>query len=89
MLVHDPDWGTVPVVGDDMPLLLTHGDAGPPWPAATTEAVARRHPHADRHTFAGAGHVPHLTHPAEYPATVRRFVEGASAADTRPSRAVR
>ena len=83
-MLDDPDWGAVPVVGNDVPLLLTEGDASPPWLIATTEAVARRHPHADRHTFAGAGHVPHLTHPVEYAATVRRFVEGASAADSIP-----
>jgi pimeloyl-ACP methyl ester carboxylesterase len=78
-MLDDPDWGAVPVVLDDVPLLLTDGDASPQWLVGTTAAVARRHPHADRHTLAGAGHAPHLTHPVEYVATVRRFVERASA----------
>jgi pimeloyl-ACP methyl ester carboxylesterase len=73
-MLEDPDWGAVPAVGDDVPLLLTDGDASPPWLLATTEAIASRHPHGDRHTLAGAGHAPHLTHPVEYAATVRRFV---------------
>ena len=87
-MLDDPGWGSVPVVGEDVPLLLTEGDASPPWLLATTEAVAHRYPHASRHTFAGAGHVPHLTHPVEYAAAVQRFIEGAAAADSSRSEAV-
>jgi pimeloyl-ACP methyl ester carboxylesterase len=35
-------------------------------------------PNAMRKTFAGAGHVPHLTHPQEYAEAIVGFVERGS-----------
>ena len=48
------------------PALLSLGDRSPPLFAPVMERVATALPHAARHTFAGAGHVPHLSHPREY-----------------------
>lgn len=48
------------------PALLTLGDASPPMFAPILDRIAPVLPQAKRHLFAGAGHVPHLTHPAEY-----------------------
>ena len=83
-MVDDPHWGAVPVVGGHVPVLLTDGEASLSWLVATTGAVADRHPHAGRRTFACAGHVPHLTHPVEYAAIVRSFVTETSGSVARP-----
>lgn len=57
------------------PLLLTKGDQSPPMFAPIVEGLARALPDAQRHTFAGAGHVPQLTNPDDYVAVVTSFVE--------------
>jgi pimeloyl-ACP methyl ester carboxylesterase len=48
------------------PALLTHGDHSPPMFAPILDRIAALLPQAERHLYAGAGHVPHLTHPADY-----------------------
>lgn len=48
------------------PTLLTNGDNSRPEFAAVVERLARVMPQAERRTIAGAGHVPHVTHPADY-----------------------
>jgi pimeloyl-ACP methyl ester carboxylesterase len=48
------------------PGLLTQGDQSPPLFAPILDRVAKCLPHADRHLYVGAGHVPHLTQSAEY-----------------------
>lgn len=59
-----------------MPLLLTDGDASSPMFAPIIAVLADALPDAQRHTFAGAGHVPQLTHPEDYVATVTGFLAG-------------
>jgi pimeloyl-ACP methyl ester carboxylesterase len=61
----------------DRSALLTFGDASPPFFRAVVDRVAAAMPRATRFTFAGAGHVPHLTHPADY---VQRITGHARAA---------
>jgi pimeloyl-ACP methyl ester carboxylesterase len=56
------------------PVLLTDGEVSPAWLPAIVAALAATGDVA-RHTFVGAGHVPHLTHPAEHVAIVRSFIE--------------
>ncbi len=70
----DPHWGDLPDP-DALPVLLTDGDRSPTWlPAIVSALAASTYRHADRHTFVGAGHVPHLTHPHDYVAIVDSFI---------------
>ncbi|MFI7066061.1 alpha/beta fold hydrolase [Kribbella sp. NPDC050124] len=48
------------------PALLTQGDQSPPMFAPILDRIAQALPHAKRHLYVGAGHVPHLTHPDDY-----------------------
>jgi pimeloyl-ACP methyl ester carboxylesterase len=76
-MIADPTWAEVPRSGV-VPVLLTEGDASPSWLPAIVDALASTtYPHAERHTFAGAGHVPHLTHPESFAATVQSFAAAA------------
>jgi pimeloyl-ACP methyl ester carboxylesterase len=78
----DPDWGTPPPPPPaSVPVLLTDGETSPAWFGAIVgELTATTHQLAARHTFTGAGHVPHLTHPDDLVAVVRAF---AAASGTR------
>jgi pimeloyl-ACP methyl ester carboxylesterase len=60
------------------PALLSDGSESPPFFAPVLEKLAAALPNATRKTFAGAGHVPHFTHPAEYVAAITEFIAGAS-----------
>jgi pimeloyl-ACP methyl ester carboxylesterase len=57
------------------PLLLSQGDRSPPFFAVALDRVTAAVPTAKRHTFHGAGHVPHITHPAEYVRVVNAFLQ--------------
>ena len=57
------------------PLLITRGDHSPPFFAAILEKIAAAVPHVQQHTFRGAGHVPHVTHPEDYVAVVTEFAQ--------------
>ncbi|WP_412542921.1 alpha/beta hydrolase [Longispora sp. K20-0274] len=46
--------------------LLTHSDNSPPMFAPILDRIAAATPRAQRHTYTGAGHTPHLTQPEEY-----------------------
>jgi pimeloyl-ACP methyl ester carboxylesterase len=73
-MVEDPGWAAVPRPAPSVPVLLTDGDASPAWLPAITRALARGPlAHATRHTFASAGHVPHLTHVSDYVRVVQKF----------------
>lgn len=48
------------------PAMLTDGDQSPPFFAAVLAKVAAALPQAQRHTFAGAGHTPHMTVADDY-----------------------
>ncbi|MFI7067211.1 alpha/beta fold hydrolase [Kribbella sp. NPDC050124] len=48
------------------PVLLTRGDQSPPMFAPILDRIATALPHAERHVYVGAGHVPHMTHPDDY-----------------------
>ena len=60
--------------GLDRPTLLSQGDQSPPMFGLITDRVAKAIPAATRHTFVGAGHVPHLSHPADYGEALLSFV---------------
>jgi pimeloyl-ACP methyl ester carboxylesterase len=55
------------------PALLTVGSQSPPFFPMVMDRVARALPHAVRHTFASAGHAPHVTHPDDYVDVVASF----------------
>ena len=60
------------------PALLTLGDQSAPFFSLVVGEIARVLPQAITKTFAGAGHVPHLSHPAEYVAAVTSFARGST-----------
>jgi pimeloyl-ACP methyl ester carboxylesterase len=68
------DLDRLPVFGG--PLLMTQGDQSPPFFRAILERIEDVLPRAQRHTFRGAGHVPHLTHPDDYALVVGSFING-------------
>ena len=75
----DPHWGDVPAP-NAVPVLLTDGDGSPAWlPAIVSALAATMYHQADRHTFVGAGHVPHISHPHAYVAVVDSFIASARA----------
>jgi pimeloyl-ACP methyl ester carboxylesterase len=61
------------------PTLITRGDQSPPFFGIILEKVAAALPHAQRHTFRGGGHVPHLTHADEYVSVVTEFINAVAA----------
>lgn len=63
------------------PVLLTHGDRSTLDYRPILAALAAVLPRAETRCFAGAGHVPVQTHPAEYAAAVAAFAEAAEAAE--------
>jgi pimeloyl-ACP methyl ester carboxylesterase len=72
--IGDPHWADPPEP-DALPVLLTDGSNSPSWlPTIVSALAASTYRHADRHTFVGAGHVPHLTHPHQYVALIESFM---------------
>ncbi len=61
------------------PVLLTQGDRSPPLFGPILDRLAPALPHATRHTFTGAGHVPHASHPRAFVERVEAFFAGAAA----------
>lgn len=57
----------------DRPVLLSQGDESAPFFPAVMDRVAAALPHARRHVFHGAGHVPNLTAPDQYVSVVGAF----------------
>jgi pimeloyl-ACP methyl ester carboxylesterase len=61
------------------PVLVSQGDESPPWFPAITAELADAIGPAELHTYRGAGHAPHLTHPADYLAAVTGFLSRTAA----------
>lgn len=75
--LHDTEWKVVDetrLARYDGPALLTSGDQSPPMFQPIERRLARLLPQAERTTYAGAGHVPHVTHPEEYVARLVGFI---------------
>jgi pimeloyl-ACP methyl ester carboxylesterase len=75
----DPQWDSLDLdalSGYSGPILLSQGDQSPPWFGAIMSRLEKSVKRPTRHTFRGAGHVPHLTHPADYVSTVTKFLLG-------------
>ncbi|MGH9196777.1 MAG: alpha/beta fold hydrolase, partial [Acidimicrobiia bacterium] len=75
--VHDPEALEIDLSrlrGLTAPALLTIGDQSPPFFPLVVEKVAAAMSQAKMHTYAGAGHGPHLSHPEEYVRVVTEFI---------------
>ena len=62
------------------PVLLTQGDQSPPMFAPILDLIQGALPQSARQTFAGAGHVPQLTHPQAFADAVLAFADVADIA---------
>jgi len=60
------------------PVLLSQGSQSPPFFSQVLDRVHAAMPTATRHTFAGAGHIPHITHPQDYVAKITKFIDSAA-----------
>jgi pimeloyl-ACP methyl ester carboxylesterase len=60
--------------GFSAPTLLTMGDQSLPFFAPVVQRIAREMPEALTHTYRGAAHVPHLSHPEEFVGVVTEFI---------------
>lgn len=60
--------------GFDRPVLLTHGDRSPPMYVPVITRLVELFPSAERLTFSGAGHLPHVTRPEAYAEAIDDFV---------------
>lgn len=79
----DPDALAVNLAGlarFDRPTLLSQGELSPPFFPRVVARVADALPHARVHTFAGAAHVPHISHPDDYVRTLTGFLAQRAAA---------
>jgi pimeloyl-ACP methyl ester carboxylesterase len=73
----DPAWADIELdelASSPPPLLLTRGDESPPWFAPIVTTLGGAIGDAEVHTYSGAGHAPHLTHPGDYVTTVMSFL---------------
>jgi pimeloyl-ACP methyl ester carboxylesterase len=61
------------------PALLTRGDQSPAWFAPIVAKLATVLPRTETRIFAGAGHLPMVTHPAQYAAVIATFADAADA----------
>lgn len=66
--------------GFTAPVLLSHGGQSPPFFPAVVERLSGALPHAERHVFDAAGHVPHRSHPDAYMRLLEGFVRRVGAA---------
>jgi pimeloyl-ACP methyl ester carboxylesterase len=55
------------------PALLTEGDSSLAWFTPVMAGARKALPQAEFATIAGAGHIPHITHPEEYVELIRSF----------------
>lgn len=62
------------------PVMLTSGDHSPPLFGQVIDRLAELLPHAVRRTYAGAGHIPHVTHPEQYLAGLFAFIHARTGA---------
>lgn len=62
------------------PVLITSGDQSPPLFGPVVERLTELLPHAVGQTYAGAGHIPHVTHPEQFVAEVVGFTRARTGA---------
>ncbi|MFI2431293.1 alpha/beta fold hydrolase [Streptomyces sp. NPDC018693] len=59
------------------PVLLTSGDRSPPWFRPVVTRLAELLPQAEHVVYPGAGHIPHVTHPAAFLRVTMAFMSRA------------
>ena len=59
--------------GVDLPVLVAHGEVSPLYLREIAEAVAQALPNVERRPLPGAGHFPHISHPALFGGTALAF----------------
>ena len=64
------------------PLMMSRGTQSPPVFDEIMDIIADAVPRAQRYTFRGAGHVPHLTKPSDYTMVIGAFVTGVANASS-------
>jgi pimeloyl-ACP methyl ester carboxylesterase len=62
----------------DRPTLLSRGEQSPPFFPAVVGKIAAAMPTAEEMVFTGAGHTPHVSHPAEFVEMIAGFVRRSS-----------
>ena len=80
--LQEPGWMTLDLkrlAAFSAPALLSSGGESPPFFPLVVQRIAAALPHARKHVFQKAGHVPHLSHPGEYVPVVSDFIQGAGA----------
>lgn len=73
----DPEWQTIDEAGLARyggPALLTRGDQSPPLFGPIMDRLTDLLPHAQRHVYRGAGHIPYATHPDDFAREVLAFI---------------
>ena len=53
---------------------MSDGEMSPPFFPIVLNKIFEALPHAERKTFTGAGHVPHISHPGDYVKTLTDFI---------------
>ena len=56
------------------PVFISQGELSPPFFPLVIYLISAALPHAQRETFPGAGHIPHISHPKEYVKAVTDFI---------------
>ena len=72
----DPAWAEIDLDAlraIEFPVLFTQGDQSPPFFSKIIALLAGAIDRAEVMTLPGAGHIPHLTHPAEYSSLISQF----------------
>ncbi len=72
----DPAWAEIDLDAlraIEFPVLFTQGDQSPPFFSKIIARLAEAIDSAEVTTLPGAGHVPHLTNPAEYSSVISQF----------------
>jgi len=64
------------------PLMMSRGTQSPRLFDDILDIIGDALPRAQRYTFRGAGHVPHLTHPADYTMVIGAYVSGVADASS-------
>jgi pimeloyl-ACP methyl ester carboxylesterase len=78
--LQEPGWNALDLkrlAAFSAPALLSFGGESPPFFPAVVQRVSAALPHARKHVFPQAGHVPHLSHPGEYVRVVSEFIRSA------------